>query len=257
MKSWKKVGIAGLLLGLLAAIGLADNNTLNHGSYYQNATNGAKTDANGNAWVSDASRDRDNFQIVTVCSDSMSNGAGVGSAWANAGGAMSFTAESSAVIPCYNYRRFTLMIRVIPTSAAGGADSAAVVRLAVQIRKHTDATNDSASTFAWTSWGNTSVVATPDSTGNQGVGLSGNGALIQNTERGFTFVSQRGYGALGATRQSTAMSWPNGLAVDLVDSRGQWFWAPYVSVRVRIVGNSAGTAAANCPKVICFLAMGS
>src|SRR5690349_14740658 len=115
-KTWK-FGVAGLLLVGMTALGLADNNVLNHSSYYQNATNGAKVDANGNAYVNDAARDRDNYQIVTVCSDTISNGAAVGSAWANAGGAMLWTAESSAVVPCYQYHHFTLMFRVIP---AGG-----------------------------------------------------------------------------------------------------------------------------------------
>lgn len=254
----KKVLLALAGAALLAWVGLAlaDNNVINQGTYFKNAQSGAKTDAYGNAYVNEASKDRDNYQIVPVCDDTLSNGGIVSASNLNVGSGMSFSAESSAVIPTYAFKKFTLLIRVVP-AVNGAADSNAVVRIAVQIRKHTDATGDTSSTFAWTSWAGSTNVTTADSASNAGPTLLASGASPNASEKVFNFEIGRGRGNI-RSRQAAAMSWPDGLAVDLIDSKGQWYWSPYTSVRVRVIGNStSGTAAAACPRVICKLAMGS
>lgn len=255
MKKARLLAALGALALFVSVAAWGDNNVLNKGSYFQNATTGQKVDANGNAYLNEAAKDRDNYVIVPVCDDTLSNGGGVSASNANVGGAMAFTAESSLVIPTYMYHHFTLLMRVVPVFSAA-ADSAVTYRIAVQVRKHTDQTNDSSSTFAWTSWTNAALVATADSTGNAGQTFMASGAFAGQSERTFVFVGARGRGN-GNSRQAAAMSWPDGIAVDLIDSRGQWYWSPYTSIRVRIIGNSAGNTAALCPRVICKLAMGS
>lgn len=250
-----KLAVAlGALVALAAVAAFGDNNVLDKSTYYQNATNGAKTDANGNAYTNEASKDRDNFQIVNVCDDTMSVAQFID---ANSTAGFQFTAESSAVITSYPYRRFTLMMRVIPVAA----DTTSRFRFAVQVRKHTDATGDSSSTFAWASWANATAMsaASDDSTGHFTAatffsGGASTGAGAWSDERVFVLTAERGnaIGVAGSTQQS--FGWPGGIAVDLCDARGQWFWAPYMSVRIRCL--SAG-AAASKPRVIAKLAMGS
>lgn len=239
---------------LLSTLALADNNVIDQGSYYKNAQTGAKVDANGNAYTTEASKDRDNFQIANVCDDTMSvalfidNKSTLGQA---------FTAESSAVITSYPYRRFTLLLRAIPTAG----DTTSRFRFAVQIRKHTDATGDSSSTWAWSAWANATAmsVAADDSTGHftDATFYGGTGSAAGpgpwSDERVFVLTAERG-NMVGASSANQSFGWPGGIAVDLCDARGQWFWAPYMSVRVRCLSASS---AANKPRVICKLAMGS
>lgn len=255
LKTWKSLAIGA---GLVTFVGLAlaDYNTINKGSYYQNQGNGSKTDASGNAYTNEASKDRDHYAVFPVCDDTVSIGQLIDT---KSSKGFPFTAESSAVISCYDYRRFTLMMRVIPV----GGDTTTRFRFAVQVRKHLDATGDSSSTFAWTSFAPTPTAVTglDDSTGHftAGVFFGGTGSALGiapwSNEKVVVFDGERGNAISSAGSIGQAFGWPGGVAIDLMDCRGQWFWAPYISVRIRCL--SAGGTAANKPRVIAWLAMGS
>lgn len=214
-----------------------------------------KFDGNGYPYFTDAARDRDNFQIVPVCDDTVSIGQLIDTKSTKG---FPFTAESSAVIPCFQYHHFTLMMRVVPA----GGDTTTRFRFAVQIRKHIDATGDSSSTFAWTSFSPTPTAVTglDDSLGHftAATFFGGTGAATGITgwanERTVILSATRG-NAVGSSSVGQSFGWPGGVAIDLVDARGQWFWAPYISVRVRCL--SGGGTAANKPRIIAWLAMGS
>jgi hypothetical protein len=149
------------------------------------------------------------------------------------------------------------MMRVIPVAA----DTTSRFRFAVQIRKHTDASGDSSSTFAWAAWNQATPmsVASDDSTGHLFaatffVGGAATGPAPWANERVFVFDAERGNAISTAGSNNQSFGWPGGIAVDLQDARGQDFWAPYMSVRIRCL--NAG-AAASKPRVIAKLAMGS
>jgi hypothetical protein len=245
----------GALVLMVAVTAVADYNVLDKTTYKQNATSGQRVNNTGDLRVDDVSRDRDNW-VVTSLFDDTTSVADLIDTKSTAG--QPYTAESSAVIPCGQYRRFTLCLRVVP--AAG--DTTSRFRYAVQIRKHSAAAADSASTFAWQSWGLLAPGATApdDSTGHfgaavfwQGTGTA-TGASAWSNERVFVFDSERGQSAAsGSVGQS--FGWPGGYAIDLQDTRGQSFWAPYISVRIRCLSN--GRTTINKARIIGTLMMGS
>ena len=186
-----------------------------------------KMDASGNLKTVDADRDRDYWTLLGAVDDTLGSGTALGS---STSARLQWTAESTTVAAAYPYKRFAVAIRIIPI----GGDTTNVFKLAVQVRKHTAAVADSANTFGWYSWvaGNTAAVA--DSIGHNYSGTFSSGAGQQlgpwPSERVFTFQPWRGRGDL---KSAQTFGWPNGVMVDLIDSNGQWFWAPYISVRVR------------------------
>lgn len=258
MKNKMRLAVAlGAVVALWAVAAFGDYNTLNKSTYYQNATSGNRVNSTGSLLVDDVSRDRDNWSVVSLFDDTVSVADRIDTK-STAG--YPYTAESSAVIPCGQYRRFTLCLRVIPQASDTTNDKR--YRFAVQIRKHSSAVADSSNTFAWSSWMNATPmsVASDDSVGHQfSAGffqgtLSNSASTPWANERVFIFDGTRG-NLVSAGSVGQSFGWPGGYAVDLCDARGQWFWAPYISIRVRCLSN--GTTTLNKPRIIGTLMMGS
>jgi hypothetical protein len=277
IRKWLVLG--GLLT--LAGFAYADFNVQDKGSYYNNASTGARTTAQGHATIDDAARDRQQLpRWSPVCDDTLSNGATIGTAWALAATAFTFTAESSAVITTYPYRRFTLSIRVIPPGGGGRAarrrpparGSRGAGAHPTPPHQTTPAPRHPPRSIATTNARHTTILPqthTQDSARHtkkrQNTHSTKHKANTHNTASSFRatlpsptttsvslfWIALRGRGA-GATNQTNG-SWPDGIAVDLMDSRGQWYWAPYTSVRIRLIGY----AGSGKPRVIAKLAMGS
>jgi hypothetical protein len=234
MKPWKKWGLAGLLLTVLAAIGLADNNVLDHSTYFQNATNGAKTDASGNAYVTESTPAMDaNLTFASIISNT-SLAAGV--------------ADSSSVMDTHRMRLGMLLIKCTPLSLTG-ADSLGITRIGVQIRTHLNGISDSSSTFACYMYGRSDQggVAAASQIDTSAAGQIFNAvnlAASANSAHSGEFVvfvaNDRvgpGTSAIGTMGQRT-YSWPNGIAIPLQSIFGRDLYSPYTSIRVRNLGNT-------------------
>lgn len=238
---------------LFSPTGVQDVVQLPDGTYY-NVAGHFSCDNAGHPLTSDAYRDRDNWIVYTnAINDTISIGALLNARQAAGSTNAGFCAESTTVYPCASYKKFTLMLRVIPGSGATG-DTTSNIRLAVEVRKHIAQVADSASTFVWSGWNTSPTYAATDSIG-QGYGPTissspGTVALYPGEHLIVFNPKQR-----GDRNTDYFFGPPDGIALDLVDSKGQWFWAPYISVRVRVLSGSATVA--NKPRVIMHLAMGS
>ena len=119
---------------LLSTLALADNNVIDQGSYYKNAQTGAKVDANGNAFTTDASRDRDNWRLIPLLNTQLA-----------ASGA-NMVDSTATPVATYDFSRMNLLLK-------GNFDSlSTVVRLAVQIRGHWGTLSDSSASYPWYRW---------------------------------------------------------------------------------------------------------
>lgn len=222
--------------------------TVNYGvSRSDTSADAVATDGSGHPLISDVSRDRDNFVITTnAINDTMTVGLTLTSPF-NQG--VAFTAESTAVLTAYPYHHTALCIRVIP--AAG--DTTTLIRLAVQVRGHTSSSADTASTFAWYPWMVAGAVA---ATNVDSLGQTTSGAFTAASQYATCWSGEfeviaspkRGKGGLSA---GTIFGAPDGIMVDLCGPRGEWFWAPYMSVRIRCLTGAAK------PKVILNIMQGS
>jgi hypothetical protein len=128
---------------LASTLVLADNNVIDQGSYYKNAQNGAKVDANGNAYTTDASRDRDNWRLVPLLNTNLT--------------ASGVNMVDSTVTPVatYDFSRMNLLLK-------GNFDSlSTVVRVAVQIRGHWGTLSDSSAVYPWYRWPQRQTPAIP------------------------------------------------------------------------------------------------
>ena len=225
--------------------------------------------------TSEANKDRDNYSVQSW-SDTISSAGAIPLTWSTAKilTAMSFTADSTGPTPiqCNAYRRFTIGLRLIPGIAAVTDTFNTTYKLAIQIRKHSNLTGDSASTFVWTSWnGATSFVADSiavmDTTGHHaaiGAGGATAGPLTRpwRGERVVYFNPRYGstMGALDSGNDWYAT--PDGIAMDLVDSKGQSFWGYGISARWRlldIIGRPLAEQGktTSAPRVVVTLMMGS
>ena len=242
----KRILSIALLLSALAGAAWAASNVQAQNGGYVNAKTGAAINSTGAALVDDAARDRDNWTVWTnAINDTATVGSAIGTSSNPAGAA--YQAESTAVLTTAPYRRIVLWLDVKP--AAG--DTSTVIRVAVQIRKHTSALADSASMGAWAEWANVNAIANPDSVTNaSGVSgwPSGNLALPLPNERVFSFSPVIG---LGGQASRMANSGPRMLTIDVVGSHGEVFWSPYTSVRVRVLGG------ARKPRIVMHVAAGS
>jgi hypothetical protein len=248
----RKVALIVALLACAAAVAVAQ--VQNMGTYYKNPQSGQVTDALGNAQVSEAIKDRDNWIVYpTAINDTISNGQLVGTAWALANTAAQFCAESTVVYPCGQYRRFALGARWIP---AGGDTSTATIRIAFQVRGHFTATADTSTTFYWDSWTLSSAAGTTtDSVGVGTTAQAGNLALAWSGEKIIAFDPRRGNGGATINTFSQFFGAPAGKLIDLVDAKGNYFWAPYISVRARVINGYGANATKG--RLIVSLAMGS
>jgi len=237
MKPWKKWGLAGSLL-LVAALVLADNNVLNHGSYYANAPTGLKADgASGNLATSEQYPAMDqNLTFASVISNA-SIAAGIG--------------DSSAVLDTHRMRLGTLLIKCTPLSVTG-ADSLNIVRLGVQIRTHLNGVSDSSNTFAYYMYGRSDQggVAAASQIDTSAVGQLFNAVNLtasENSTYSGEFVvavaisrMAPGTSIVGSMGQRTFF-YPNGIAIPLSSIFGRDIYSPYTSIRVRNLGTSGAT----------------
>lgn len=220
------------------------------GGINADSTGGVLTMSNGALNLTDVARDRDSWAILNGGQPIINDTLTVGSSF-DFGGSASVTvgnfysAESSLVISAGTYTRFALMWRVIP--AAG--DTTTKVVLAWQVRGHISNTADTSSTFAWsprgwdiTTPGTLGPFAMVDSTVAKTTSTIGTVALPTEFT---TFFSPKWYSGTLTAYQAFAM--PSGRMLPLIDQSGVWFWAPYVSVRVRCLRG------ASKPKVIAYL----
>jgi len=158
-------------------------------------------------------------------------------------------ADSSAPVQTYDLQRIGLSFYGVHDSLS------TVVRLAVQVRAHFTASQDTATTFPWLRWGVASVNsgapaaisgfnAKRDSIGHGDVPTAVPTTAIQATSANSSFsgllpgefmvvfnvARDDTTGGGGAGKPYSA---PKGFYVPLVGAQGEWFWAPYMSIRVR------------------------
>lgn len=240
LRNWKSLSIWGGLL-LFVGLALADNNVLNKGSYFQNATNGAKVDGSGNAYVTESAPAMDaNLTFASIIS-SASLAAGA--------------ADSSAVLDTHRMRLGMLLIKCTPISITG-ADSLSGIRLSVQIRTHLNGQTDSSSTFVFYPYGQsamgavTTVASQIDTllTGQIQTGLNLQANVNGSWSGEFTcyFANNRvgpGTSVIGSMGQRT-FYYPNGIAVPVQSIWGREIYSPYTSIRVRNLGSGPTTARA-------------
>jgi hypothetical protein len=129
-------------------------------------------------------------------------------------------AESSAVINVGKYRLHSLAIRVAGTPTA--------VTMAVQIRFHLNSQSDSSSIFPW--YVRRTGGAAADTTSNYLAAQTAGAANLSRTE--FAVLLQAdGIAAAKWGNQAHAY-------INLADKYGVEEWAPYVSVRIRVLSGA-------------------
>lgn len=207
----KKYLFAAIAVAVLVGVSIADNNVTNMGSYYQNATTGAKVDANGNAYTTESSKDRDRvIKYDSIISDTMSVG----------------TVDSTAVaFDTHDVARGFLFIKaILPAGAA-----TPFVRLAVRVQGHTAATIDSSNTFNF-AVRSANFAANADSLAF-GSGTAPTTVAAASTEYVVTIAHDP---VSPVARRRT-------IILPLRDSSGAWLWAEYTSVMVRVLSANANT----------------
>ena len=232
MAKWLKVAGLAVVALLVAASASGDSNTYNYqgsGPYF-NTKSGQVVDVNGNAKVVDADRDRDLWGVHTLINNQLtatSNG----------------MADSNATpVATYNYRRMSLMIYPQLDSLSTS------VRLAVQVRAHSSSATDSASAFPWYRWpvrgttvglGIDSLTQYAHGTRTLAQGTSANlptGSVGAWDGEFIVQYSAQRLDTLGAGGTAGKYgAYPRGIYVPLLDATGAPFWAPYTSVRVRVL----------------------
>jgi hypothetical protein len=199
--------------------------------------------ASGRANINDPDRDRNFYATGLIVNN-----------WLFASG--SAMADSSTPIPSYAFRRIALFVYGVPDSLRG------IIRLAVQVRGHLSAASDTLSTFPWYRWppnfnsnnsaGTFGTVFATDSIGH-GVATtqvpltavqatsanSSNGGLLPGEFKIVFNSSRRDTSANGDGTGSKPFSFPAGMYIPLAGQAGEWFWAPYFSVRVRLLNGLA------------------
>lgn len=189
-----------------------------------------RLDADGNLKVVDADASRNYYKTVTLITNQLTA----------SGAAM---ADSSQPAATYDLARMGLFIR-------GQFDSlSTVVRLAVQVRGHMTSAQDSASAFPWYRWavapGTSGAIFKTDSVGHglavtqvpltpvqaTSANSSNSGLLPGEFMVVFNYARDDTTGA----GNGKPFSYPNGIYLPLNGVSGEWFWAPYTSVRIRVI----------------------
>ena len=148
---------------------------------------------------------------------------------------MAWSAESTATLDVSTLHTIGLFFRFIPGAPI---DSTATSRFAIQIRAHPVSSQDSASTFIWRGF-NSSY----SGTGTDSVGHALAAFVQQQTDvtsRG-EFVLQFPHRHYSGASQ-IPLSGQTGTYIVLTTKGGEPFWAPYMSIRVRLMtpSTSAG-----------------
>lgn len=138
------------------------------------------------------------------------------------------SADSSAVINVGKYRLQGLAVRIVGSPAT-------TIRLAIQIRFHLNSQSDSTSIFPWLPHGNVGTGASVDSLAFSSVIAPT--AILQGRSEFTLTLSQDA---------PVASKFGNGAAayINLHDWLGHEFWAPYISVRIRVIAVSTTITAA-------------
>lgn len=218
MKPRFLAAMAALLL-VVAGVVWGDNNTVDHGTYYGNASTGLKTDAAGNLYMTNSSPIQDNNLTFANCIGPTA----LTAASATAG------ADSSAILDTHTMRLGMLLIHCVPAGGAAMVNN----RIAVQIRTHLLGAADTNSVYCVYNYGSTEVGTAggkPDSvsfghiaSGSTSTLWSGEIDVLANNARNST---QTGGGANDYRS-------PAGIAVPLSSIFGRDFYSPYTSIRVR------------------------
>lgn len=194
-------------------------------------------DSNGNLKTAEATPMFNNYRTGTLVNNQLT-----------ASGTQ--MADSNTIaIQSYDLKRIGLSFYGSPDSLS------TVVRLAVQVRGHMTQTTDSSSTFPWVRWtnaggipGGTGVgIFRSDSIGHQTGFINTPTTPVQSTSATVAAASSYLYPGefmvvFNVARDDTSgagashpWSGPKGYFVPLVGPFGEWFWAPYMSVRVRVL----------------------
>jgi hypothetical protein len=226
----KKVLLALVSAAVMVWVGVAvaDYNVIDQGSYYKNAQSGAKVDAQGNAYTSEASKDRDNWRVITLINNQL-----------GASG-LAMIDSVTVPVPTYDFSRMNLYLR-------GNFDSLSTeVRLAVQVRAHYSQATDTASTFPWFRWPvrSSTVASDVDSTGHMSKGsytlaqqtaATSANAGVWSGEFIVKFSAARADTTGGNGGGKYGANPVNSMMIPLCDANGAWFNAPYTSIRIRVI----------------------
>ena len=186
-------------------------------------------DASGNLRTSEYSKDRDLWRLYpNVINNFLTTNI------------LAFADSNTIPIDTHDMKQLALVLYGSPDSLSS------VVRLAVQVRGHYTTSSDSGSAFPWIRWPvrSSTVASGVDSIGHTLIGtygvaqattanvLASDGGLWPGEfEVKFNTVandtSGAGNGKYGA--------YPKGMYIKLVDHGGDYFWAPYTSIRIRII----------------------
>lgn len=150
--------------------------------------------------------------------------------------------DSSSVWPTASYKRMALVLYGTPDSLS------TVVRLAVQVRGHYTSNSDSAAAFPWYRWpvSSQTVASDVDSIGHM---TKGSYSLAQSTNANTAATSGGIWSGefivkFDVARQDTTDgasglgkfgAYPKGMYIPLTDHGGNAFWAPFTSIRVRVL----------------------
>jgi hypothetical protein len=142
MKNKRLLAALGALVLLIATVVYGDYNVLSKGSYYQNATNGARTDVSGHATVVEQSPPA----LYYAYFPAVISGVFASVQDAQSVSALNQNRDSSSVIDCRGYNRAALYLFATGASAAN-SDSLVAAEFALSVRGHIAFAQDSMSTF--------------------------------------------------------------------------------------------------------------
>lgn len=211
------------LLGL-AAVASADFNVQDRGSYYANAPSGQRTTSAGAQLTNEADPAMDaNLTFENIIGPvSLASGA----------------ADSSIILDTHRMRLGTLLLKITPGTGVGTH-----TRLAVQIRTHLNAVDDSSSTFAiYSMFGKdqTAIGSAALDSLSGGHYVTGSASVMWSGEFVVAGARNRNEPNTGTPVAAVAFSYPNGIGIPLQSIYGRDFYAPYISVRIRnLVGPTA------------------
>ena len=158
--------------------------------------------------------------------------------------------SNTTPVQAYDLKRMGLFIYGIHDSLS------TVVRIAVQVRGHTNQNTDSVSTYAWLRWTNaagipggaSAGVFRVDSIGQPGGFINIPTTAVQTTNATVAVASPyllpgefevifnvARRDTIDGTQGGKPFSAPLGYYVPLTGAMGEWFWAPYVTVRARVI----------------------
>jgi len=229
----------------LPLLSFADYNVQDKGTYYSNAQTGARTNSTGDARVEEVSPAMDaNLGPIQMI------GTGGAGTTLSIGGADSTASPQDT----HRMRLGTLLIKGV-LGGTGTVDTTCVATIAIQIRTHLNAVDDSSSTFAFYPYGVTpSMVATSTAADTSlaghiyaGVPQTGIAATPgSNTAWSGEITMQlsakrNAHGSTIAVNGHT-FYYPSGIALPISSLFGRDLYSQYTTVRVRVLKFQKGSA---------------